>query len=268
MKRIWEGLTFILSNPTFMIRILLFILFCTISGINSSGNNALSSSNGLISSTGLNSEFLESLSATESNSSIEEQPGNQEVDPVTVVIFGDSITAGFGLEQEKAFPALIQQIADSLTLPIEVVNAGLSGETSAGGRARVGWILKRSIDIFVLELGGNDALRGVSPDATYENLRSIVEQVQQNSPQTLILLTGMEAPPNMGPDYTTQFRSIYPRIAEETGVALMPFILDEVGGIPELNQADGIHPTEEGHAIIAENLWPYLQPLIQIKTVQ
>lgn len=223
-----------------MIRSLLFLILFTVGGAKSS-------------------EFLDQILV---------QRADTDPAPVTIVIFGDSITAGYGLDQEVAFPALIQQKADSLQVPVEVVNAGLSGETSAGGRARVGWILKRPIDIFVLELGGNDALRGVSPEATYENLRSIVEQVQQNSPETLILLTGMEAPPNMGPDYTSQFRSIYPKIAEETGVALMPFILEEVGGIPELNQADGIHPTEKGHAIIAENLWPYLKPLIQKKMDQ
>lgn len=186
-------------------------------------------------------------------------------DPVTIVIFGDSITAGFGLDQEQAFPALIQKKADSLQVPVEVVNAGLSGETSAGGRARVGWILRRPMDIFVLELGGNDALRGVSPAATYENLRSIIDQVRQSSPETRILLTGMEAPPNMGPNYTAEFRRVYSRLAEDEGIAFMPFILEQVGGIVELNQADGIHPTEEGHAIIAENLWPYLEPLIREK---
>ena len=223
-----------------MIRSLLFLILFTVGGAKSS-------------------EFLDQILV---------QGADTDPAPVTIVIFGDSITAGYGLDQEVAFPALIQQKADSLQVPVEVVNAGLSGETSAGGRARVGWILKRPIDIFVLELGGNDALRGVSPEATYENLRSIVEQVQQNSPETLILLTGMEAPPNMGLDYTSKFRSIYPRIAEDTGVALMPFILEEVGGIPELNQADGIHPTEKGHAIIAENLWPYLKPLIQKKMDQ
>jgi acyl-CoA thioesterase-1 len=236
-----------------MIRTLLFVLFFTVSGVNSSENNGL---------------ILEGTEGPIWNSSSDRSEADSEAhesDPITVVIFGDSITAGFGLDQEQAFPALIQKKADSLQVPIEVVNAGLSGETSAGGRARIGWILKRPIDIFVLELGGNDALRGVSPDATYENLKSIIEQVKQTSPGTLILLTGMEAPPNMGPDYTFQFRNIYIRIAEETGVSLMPFILDEVGGIPELNQTDGIHPTEEGHAIIAENLWPYLKPLIQKK---
>ncbi len=188
--------------------------------------------------------------------------GKNVEEPVTIVIFGDSITAGYGLDQKNAFPALIQKKADSLKFPVDVVNAGLSGETSAGGRARVGWILRRPIDIFVLELGGNDALRGVLPTATYENLKSIITQVQKESPTTLILLTGMEAPPNMGPNYTSEFRKIYARLAEATGVSLMPFILDEVGGIGELNQADGIHPTEEGHEIIAENLWPYLEPLI------
>lgn len=183
--------------------------------------------------------------------------------PFTVLFFGDSITAGYGLDPEMAFPALIQQRADSLGLELRVVNAGVSGETSAGGLARVDWILRSRVDVFVLELGGNDALRGIPPSATYDNLRGIVERVRANAPGTTVLLTGMEAPPNMGPDYTGEFRRVYSRLAEEFDLPFMPFVLEGVGGIPELNQADGIHPTAEGHRIIAGNLWPFLMPLLK-----
>ena len=187
-------------------------------------------------------------------------------EPLTVLFFGDSITAGYGLDPEQAFPALIQERADSLGLPVRVVNAGVSGETSAGGLARVDWILRARVDVFVLELGGNDALRGIPPDATYSNLRGIVEKVRELSPGTRVLLTGMEAPPNMGQDYTGEFRQVYTRLAREFNLPFMPFVLQDVGGVPELNQADGIHPTVEGHRIIADNLWPYLEPLVRRTT--
>ncbi|MEX2602109.1 MAG: arylesterase [Balneolaceae bacterium] len=182
--------------------------------------------------------------------------------PVTVMFFGDSITAGNGLEQEEAYPALIQARADSAGIPLTVINAGVSGETSAGGMRRVDWVFQRAIDIFVLELGGNDGLRGINPDVTKSNLQGIINRVRELSPETDILLTGMEAPPNMGEDYTNRFREIFPELAVENELSFMPFILEGVAGDPDLNQADGIHPTAEGHSVIAENLWEYLQELL------
>jgi acyl-CoA thioesterase I len=183
-------------------------------------------------------------------------------DPKRVIIFGDSITAGYGLDSDQAFPALLQRKADNLDLNIEVINAGVSGETSAGGLRRIDWVLQREIDVFVLELGGNDGLRGIDPEVTRENLQQIMDKVWGSNPETRIILAGMEAPPNMGDSYTTRFRQIFTELAESNDVVFMPFILEDVGGIPELNQSDGIHPTGEGHQIIADNLWEYLSPVL------
>ncbi len=180
----------------------------------------------------------------------------------TILFFGDSITAGYGIDEENAFPALIQAKTDSLNLNYRVVNAGLSGETSAGGLRRVDWILQQHVDIFVLELGGNDGLRGIDPENTKENLAGIMDKVKEKYPEALIVLTGMEAPPNMGRDYTESFRQIYSELNEQYDVIFMPFILEGVAGDPDLNLADGIHPTEEGHKIVAKNLWNYLKPVL------
>ncbi len=190
-----------------------------------------------------------------------DQKANDE--PKRIVVFGDSITAGYGLDQEEAFPARIQEKIDELGWKAEVVNAGVSGETSAGGLRRADWVLQRAVDIFVLELGGNDGLRGIDPDVTKENLQKIMDKVWDRYPAARILLTGMEAPPNMGDDYTLRFRQIYRELAEANEVIFMPFILEDVGGIPELNQSDGIHPTAEGHEIIADNLWELLKPVLE-----
>lgn len=180
----------------------------------------------------------------------------------TILFFGDSITAGYGIDEEDAFPAHIQRKIDEKGLNYRVVNAGLSGETSAGGLRRVDWILQQHIDLFVLELGGNDGLRGINPESTKENLAGIMDKVSDKYPDAIIILTGMEAPPNMGSDYTERFRQIYAELYEEFDVVFMPFILDGVAGEPDLNLADGIHPTEEGHKIVAENLWNYLLPVL------
>lgn len=179
----------------------------------------------------------------------------------TIIVFGDSIAAGYGLDSEQAFPAFIQEKIDDSGLNYRVINAGLSGETSAGGLRRVDWILQRKADIFILELGGNDGLRGIDPDLTKQNLRGIMEKVRSANPNVKILLAGMEAPPNMGDTYTNHFREIFKKLAEEADV-FMPFILEDVAGISELNLTDGIHPTEEGHRIIANNLWQYLEPML------
>ena len=179
-----------------------------------------------------------------------------------IVFFGNSLTAGYGLDPSQAFPALIQQRIDSLKLPYLAVNAGLSGETSAGGNTRVDWILKQPVEIFVLELGANDGLRGIPLDETVKNLQSIIDKVKAAYPQAKIVLAGMQVPPNMGKAYSDRFRALYGELAEKNNAALVPFLLEGVGGIPELNQGDGIHPTAEGHKILAENVWKVLKELL------
>lgn len=183
--------------------------------------------------------------------------------PKKILFFGDSITAGYGLEKSEAFPAHVQQKIDSLGWNFEVVNAGLSGETSAGGLRRVDWMLRQDFDVFVLELGGNDGLRGIEPESTQSNLRGIIRKVREKNPDARILLAGMQVPPNLGPDYTEEFRGMYPELAEEENVTLIPFLLEGVGGNSELNQSDGIHPTLEGHKILAQNVWEILKPILQ-----
>ncbi len=180
----------------------------------------------------------------------------------TILFFGDSITAGYGIDSYDAFPALIQEKLDSNGYNYRAVNAGLSGETSAGGLRRVDWILQQQVDIFVLELGGNDGLRGIDPADTKNNLQAIMDKVWDKYPDVTMVLTGMEAPPNMGDQYTTEFRNLYRELSEENDLIFMPFILEDVAGEPELNLPDGIHPTEEGHKIVARNLWSLLEPLL------
>jgi len=177
-----------------------------------------------------------------------------------ILMFGDSITAGYGLTEEQAYPALIQNRIDSLGLDHNVINAGLSGETTAGGARRVDWILQQEIDIFLLGLGGNDGLRGIDPANTKKNLITIIEKVREKDPAINIILAGMEAPPNLGQQYTTEFRSVFSEVASKKDVMFMPFLLKDVAGNDELNQADGIHPTAEGQQIIADNIWEYLKP--------
>lgn len=183
-------------------------------------------------------------------------------DKKRILFFGDSITAGYGLDTEQAFPALIQNRIDSLNLNYRVTNAGLSGETSAGGVRRVDWILQQPVDIFFLELGANDGLRGIDPDVTKQNLQEIIDKVRAHDPEITIILAGMEAPPNMGNEYTERFRTIFRKLAEENNLHFLPFILEDVAGIPELNQADGIHPTAEGHEIVAEYIWKEIRPIL------
>lgn len=187
----------------------------------------------------------------------EENPGN------TILFFGDSLTAGLGLEPEQAFPAVIGRRLDSLGYDYQVVNAGLSGETTASGANRLDWVLRQPVAVFVLELGANDGLRGIPLSETRKNLTEIVERVRESDSTTRILLAGMQLPPNMGPAYTSEFREIFPELAAEYNLHLIPFLLDGVGGIPEMNQQDGIHPTVEGHRILADNVWEVLEPVLQ-----
>jgi acyl-CoA thioesterase-1 len=180
----------------------------------------------------------------------------------TIVFFGNSITAGYGLEMSEAFPALIQRKIDSLALPYKVVNAGVSGETSSGGDGRIDWVLRQPVDVFVLELGGNDGLRGIPVTETRKNLQSIIDKVKAKNPAVKIIIAGMQIPPNMGKQYTGEFRSMYPELAKKNDIALIPFLLEGVGGEAKFNQDDGIHPTAEGQKILAQNVWEVLKGML------
>lgn len=192
----------------------------------------------------------------------EEASGPKERDKKVIVFFGNSITAGYRLDLSEAFPARIGEIIDSLNLNYRVVNAGLSGETTSSGNSRVEWVLKNQVDIFVLELGANDGLRGIKTEETEKNLRGIIDKVKAKYPEAQIVLAGMQIPPNMGQEYSKDFKEIFPDLAKAYNIPLIPFILDGVAGIPELNLDDGIHPTPEGHKILAENVWAILKPLL------
>jgi acyl-CoA thioesterase I len=194
------------------------------------------------------------------------ETGNKAAGPATkkktIVFFGNSLTAGYGLTTSEAFPALIQQTIDSLQLPYTVVNAGVSGETTAGGNSRIDWILKQPLDVFVLELGANDGLRGIPVSETRKNFQSIINKVRTKYPEAKLLLTGMQIPPNMGQQFSREFRDVYPALAKQNNISLVPFLLEGVGGEVKLNQQDGIHPTIEGHRILAKNVWKHLQSLL------
>lgn len=190
-------------------------------------------------------------------------PATPVVKTKTIIFFGNSLTAGYGLSPAQAFPALIQAKIDSLQLPYTVVNAGVSGETSSGGASRVDWILRQSPDVFVLELGANDGLRGIPVAQTRQSLQTIIDKVKAKNPAVQLVLAGMQLPPNMGQAYTGQFRALYGELAEKNGAALIPFLLEGVGGEARLNQEDGIHPTAEGHQIVAQNVWQVLGPLLR-----
>jgi len=193
---------------------------------------------------------------TESNS-------ENSITSKTILVFGDSLTAGFGLEDvNDAFPSILQTKIDSLSLGYTVINSGLSGETTAGGKNRINWVLNQKIDVFILELGANDGLRGVPLTETRKNLQAIIDAVLAKNSATKIILAGMQLPPNMGQDYITEFKTIFPELAEKNKLYLIPFLLKDVGGITELNQADGIHPTVEGHKILANNVWTVLETVI------
>ncbi|MCU0353567.1 MAG: arylesterase [Cytophagales bacterium] len=181
-----------------------------------------------------------------------------------ILIFGNSLAAGYGLDPAEAFPSLVQQRIDSLNLPYRVIGSGLSGETSAGGLARIGWVLRQPVDVFVLELGANDGLRGLDLAATRRNLQAIMDTVRAKNPDVKLVLAGMQMPPNLGKKYTTDFKSLFPELAQKNNATLIPFLLEGVAGIPALNQPDGIHPTAEGHRIVAENVWAVLKPLLEL----
>ena len=208
-------------------------------------------------------QTTEEKSTVEAGSKQIEVPNNStDVNGKTILFFGNSLTAGMGLNPEDAFPALIQKILDSLDLNYTVISAGLSGETTASGKNRINWVLNQNVDIFILELGANDGLRGIPLEETRTNLQAIIDSVWEKNPDTKIVLAGMQIPPNMGQDYTSEFRSIFPVLAERNQLKLIPFLLDNVAGIPTLNQSDGIHPTVEGHKIVASNVWAILKEVL------
>jgi acyl-CoA thioesterase I len=199
------------------------------------------------------------LASTAGASPRESAPG---LEARTVVFLGDSLAAGYGVEPEEAFPALVGERIRERGWPFRVVNAGVSGDTTAGGLRRIDWLLRQRIDVLVLELGANDALRGLPLDVTERNLEAIVEKARAAAPDMVIVLAGMLAPPNLGPEYSERFRSIFPRLSERHGLHLVPFLLEGVGGRAELNLSDGIHPTREGHQLVADNVWQVLEGLL------
>lgn len=188
---------------------------------------------------------------------------NKSAEPRTILFLGNSLSAGYGLGTEFAFPALIQEKIDSLGWNFKVINAGLSGETSSGGLRRIDWLLQRKIDVFFLELGANDGLRGIPLDLTEQNLQAIIDRVKAKNAEVKIVIAGMLVPPNMGREYSSKFRTLFQNLAKKNDAALVPFLLEGVGGNPKLNLPDGIHPTAEGHRIVARNVWQVLKPVLQ-----
>ncbi len=182
--------------------------------------------------------------------------------PKVILFYGDSLTAGYGLSQEEAFPALIDKKLNQKEKRVKIINAGLSGETSAGGLNRLDWVLKQPVDIFVLELGANDGLRGLPLDQTTKNLQTIIDKVSAKYPDVKIVVAGMLVPPNMGSDYTSSFSKIFPELAKKNKATLIPFLLQDVAGNEKLNLADGIHPNVEGHKIVADNVLKIIEPLL------
>ncbi len=208
-----------------------------------------------------------SLAATVISAEMPPAPGDAASFPSplqkkTIVFLGDSITAGYGVGRNEAFPALIQKKIEEAALPYEVENAGLSGDTSAGGLRRLDWILQRPVDVLVLELGANDGLRGLSPGVMQSNLQLIIDKVKAQNPFIKIVVAGMQMPPNLGSEFATQFQKVFADLAAGNDAVLIPFLLAGVGGHRDLNQGDQIHPTAAGHKVIAETVWQNLRPLL------
>lgn len=180
----------------------------------------------------------------------------------TVVILGDSLTAGLGVEREQAYPALLQEKINAVGLPFTIVDAGVSGDTTSDGLGRLDWLLQRKIDILVVELGANDGLRGIPVSTIQSNLQAIIDRARKKYPEIKIVVAGMKMPANLGPDYVEAFARVFPDLAAKNHAALVPFLLAGVAGDPNLNQADGIHPTPEGHKIVADNVWKVLKPIL------
>ncbi len=211
-------------------------------------------------------ETAASAPAPQARSSVDETDAGTDSDSLIVIFFGDSITAGYGLLNPgaDAYPALVSARFKADGLPVRVINAGNSGETSAGGLNRVDWIVKRNLpDVFVLALGANDGLRGLDPDITAENLSKTLDRVVELAPNATLVVAGMEALPNMGADYTDHFRSIFADVAQRHGATLLPFLLDGVAGEASLNQSDGVHPNRSGHRRVAELVEPVVAALVR-----
>ena len=188
---------------------------------------------------------------------------NPEGTPIRVLFLGNSLTAGYGLSPEEAYPALLQARIDSLKWPVTIINAGVSGDTSAGGLTRLAWQLENPPDVLVVALGANDGLRGLPPTMTKSNLTQIIRQAREANPNVSVLIAGMQVPPNLGPIFQEEFREIYPSLAEEMDTELIPFLLEGVGGVTELNQSDGIHPNAAGQRRLADTIWKALAPTLQ-----
>jgi acyl-CoA thioesterase I len=187
----------------------------------------------------------------------------QTAPPRVILVLGDSITAGYGLEPDESFPAVLQKKIDSQHWNFRVINAGQSGDTSASGLARLDWLLKNRVDVLVLELGANDGLRGLPVETTRKNLQAIIDRTKQKYPATKVIIAGMKVPPNMGRDYGARFEGIFRDLAKRNQSVLIPFILEGVGGVRELNLPDGFHPTAKGQEIVAQNVWKSLEPVLR-----
>ena len=191
-----------------------------------------------------------------------------DVIPIRVLFLGNSLTAGYGLSPDEAYPALLQARMDSLKWSVTIINAGVSGDTSAGGLTRLAWQLENPPDVLVVALGANDGLRGLPPTMTKSNLTQIIRQAREANPNVSILIAGMQVPPNLGPIFQEEFREIYPSIAEEMDTELIPFLLEGVGGVTELNQSDGIHPNAAGQQRLADTVWGALAPVLRERISQ
>ena len=202
------------------------------------------------------------MSVTGSAASSTSAAANSVRKPV-VLFFGTSLTAGYGLSPDQAFPSLIEKLAASAELPITAINAGLSGETTAGAARRIDWVLRTRADVVVIEAGANDALRGLSPESARSNLARVVQAVRKKQPRAKIVLVAMEAPPNFGVAYTKAFRAIYADVAKRENLPVVPFLLAGVAGVSKLNQPDGVHPNAAGERIVADNVWRGLKPIIE-----
>jgi len=207
-------------------------------------------------------KFLLGLLLTTGAGLLAEESPNANATAKRIVILGDSITAGYGLDPNEAYPALLQEKIAAAKLPFTVANAGVSGDTTAGGLRRVAWAMAKGADVLIIALGGNDGLRGISPEETKKNLLGIIAQARAKNPAIKILLAGMIMPDTMGRDFTTRFKAVFPEAADESKAILIPFLLQDVGGIENLNQPDGIHPTPEGQTKIAGTVWKILEPVI------
>ena len=205
----------------------------------------------------------QSVSAATDTSQAKPARGPSPVDTRRTVLFvGTSLTAGLGLEPDSAFPSLIQQKIDAAALPVSVVNAGVSGETTSGLLERLDWLLRAPFDVMVLETGANDGLRGIPAATVRQNITTALSRIRGKRPDARILLVQMEVLPNLGPRYAAEFHAVYPDLAKRPGVLLVPFLLDGVAGRTELNQSDGIHPNQRGERIVAETIWKSLKPVL------